>query len=166
LAPLLFTGCVGGFTASSQVEVGDAFATYELGKVSPTDTVAQKAAVLTLQRVSSDLLAFTNGTLTQQELGSVTETLNEQKLSISGNTKAVDQLNNLLNIFQTQIVVGPGGAVTPTSALEAGVITNAKAGIDKSIQYFEGKWSVSNPSGWPTTSKADSALPWQVYAMR
>lgn len=149
---LLLTGCVGQVAASSQVEVGDAFATYELGKVdsTPAGTAAQKSAVATLQRVSNDLVAFANGTLTQTEMGAISETLKEQGLAIISNVQAQDQLNNLLNIFQTQVVVGPGGAVTPTSALEAGVLQNARTGINASISYFEGKWSVSNPTAWPT----------------
>lgn len=162
LAALFTSGCATGqATATGEAAVGDAWSTYELGKVdpSPAGTAAQKQAVALLQRVSTDVSAFANGTLSQQELGAITETLNEAKLNVISNVKATDQLNQILQLLQTQVVVGPGGTVSPIQALEVGAVNNIKVGIANAISYFEGKWSVSNPAVWPATSALVRPMP-------
>lgn len=162
---VLNTGCATSAVANAaiatgEVTVGDAYANAKLGALdsSPAGTAAQKQAVADLTRLGVDLKLFVQGTLTQFELGALTTQLQKDKLALSNNVKATDQINSILNILAQSAT--SGGYVTPYASLVQGNVTNIVNGLGQAIQYQEGKWSVTNPGVW--VAPASPTTLWQV----
>jgi hypothetical protein len=153
-AILSWTGCAttaGGIAiAGGEKAAGDIFANTLLQKVdtSPAGLVAQKAAVADLTRVGADLKAFGAGTLTPYELGNIRGQLAADKIAVSANSEAVNDVTSILNIF-AQSVTGVNGLVLPAQSQVQGTIANAVAGLNASIQTYEGQWNATNPGAWP-----------------
>ena len=148
-------GCnaIGQNQATIEEGAGNAWVLFKLAKVdpSPAGSVEQQVLVSTMGRIESDLVSFGKGVLTANELGYVNSLLANEKLLVptNANPQVVDQITSLINIFAQNVVNGSNGTVTPTQALAQGVIANAVLGIKNGVQYYEGKWSASNPGTWP-----------------
>jgi hypothetical protein len=137
---------------AGEVLGGDVYTTAKLDAVdqTPAGLAAQKAAVTDLQLVASDLSLFIAGKLTQFQLGYLNGKLQADKVAVSGNQKAVDQVTGILNLLAQSAT--SGGFVTPYQALAAGQVTNIVSGINSGIQQAEGKWSATDPTGWTAPS--------------
>jgi hypothetical protein len=152
----LNTGCVSAAAnqgiAAGEVLSGDIYTTAKLDAVDQTAAglSAQKSAVTDLQLVSADLGLFVQGKLTQFQLGFLNGKLQADKVALSGNQKAVDQITGILNLLAQAAV--SNGYVTPVQALVQGNATNIQNGINAGIQLAEGKWSATDPAGWPAPS--------------
>ena len=150
---LALSGCatLGNGVATGEVEAGNAYTIAKLNKLdgSPAGYAAQKQAVADFQRVGADLQSFAAGKLGAYELGNVLDQLKADKVALSNNQGAVDQISTLLNLFSQQVNALPNGAVSPQVALAQGVVTNVIAGFNVAILYEEGKWGRQNPAGWP-----------------
>lgn len=158
---LSFSGCAttaGGLAiAGGEQAVGDVYANAKLAKIdgSPAGTAAQQAAVTDLTRVAVDLKAFAAGTLTPYELGNIEAQLNADKLALSSNTAAINQVTSVLNIFAGAVT--SSGLVLPAQALVQGNVANIVSGMNISIQTYEGQWNVTNPGVWPSPNAAPAA---------
>lgn len=134
--------------ATGEVVTGSVYATAKLDAIdqTPAGLTAQKAAVTDLQLVASDLSLFVAGKLTQFQLGYLNGKLKADQVALSGNQQAVDQVTGVLNILAQSAT--SNGYVTPYQSLVQGNVTNIVNGINASIQQAEGKWSVTDPTGW------------------
>ena len=147
--------CAGGFglsllLAGCATAAGDVFANALLNKVdsSSAGLTAQKTAVADLNQVGVDLKAFAAGTLTPYELGNIRGKLSNDKIAVSANSEAVNDVTSILNIF-AQSVAGVNGLVLPAQSQVQNTIANAVAGLNASIQTYEGQWNATNPGAWP-----------------
>lgn len=148
--------------ASAQVTGGSFYATSKLEAVngSPAGTAAQKQVVADLTLLGTDLNLFATGKLSDQANGALQQTLNQDKLALASNQKAVDDITQILNLLsQTAVGATPAGVTLPSTALLAQTIGNIVTGVNKSVAFFEGKWSVSNPTIWPAAAAAAPATP-------
>jgi hypothetical protein len=151
---LLLAGCAttaGGIAiAGGEKAAGDVFANALLNKVdsSSAGLTAQKTAVADLNQVGVDLKAFAAGTLTPYELGNIRGKLSNDKIAVSANSEAVNDVTSILNIF-AQSVAGVNGLVLPAQSQVQNTIANAVAGLNASIQTYEGQWNATNPGAWP-----------------
>lgn len=151
LAAITACTTAGGIAiAGGEQAAGDLYANAKLGKVdpSPAGTAAQKRAIEDLQRVGADLKAFAAGTLTQYELGNIEAQLKLDGVALSSNTKALDDINSILNLF-AHSVTSVSGLVLPAQAQVQGAVANLVSGFNLSIQDYEGQWNVTNPGVWP-----------------
>lgn len=161
---LLSIGCnfLGQNQAVIEEGAGNAWAQYKLGQIDPSfaGTAAQQAVVTTMGRLEADLVAFASGTLDPGEQGYINGLLTNEKLLVptNANPEVIDQLTSLANIFQTNIVAGANGTVTPIEAQAQGAAKNAILGIKAAIKYREGKWALTNPNIWTAPPPPPSAF--------
>ena len=138
--------------ATGEVAGGNVYATAKLSKIDPTaaGTTAQQAAVADLQLLVKNLPLWAAGALSDAQNGAMQATLQRDQLAFSGNSQVNDQIASILNLLsQTINSATPLGVTLPSTALAQQTVGNVVAGIQKSINFYSGKWSISNPAAWP-----------------